>query len=90
MCTCVSEEGGDGEGAVSGALSLLSYTLRLLEPLDEKKKFTFGSEILEMYFLISRTNSFAKLLPNHIASSAFLLLHISLRAMQFPMPVYLL
>ena len=28
MCTCVSEEGGDGEGAGSEAPSLLSYTLR--------------------------------------------------------------
>ena len=28
LCTCVSEEGGDGEGAVSEAPSLLSYTLR--------------------------------------------------------------
>jgi hypothetical protein len=28
LCTCVSEEGGDGEGADSEAPSLLSYTLR--------------------------------------------------------------
>ena len=28
LCTCVSEEGGDGESAGSEALSLLSYTLR--------------------------------------------------------------
>ena len=27
FCVCVSEEGGDGEGAVSEAPSLLSYTL---------------------------------------------------------------
>jgi hypothetical protein len=27
LCVCVSEEGGDGEGADSGAPSLLSYTL---------------------------------------------------------------
>ena len=26
MCTCVSEEGDDGEGAGSEAASLLSYT----------------------------------------------------------------
>jgi hypothetical protein len=28
LCTCVSNEGGDGEGADSEASSLLSYTLR--------------------------------------------------------------
>jgi hypothetical protein len=28
LCTCVSEEGGDGEGAGAEAKSLLSYTLR--------------------------------------------------------------
>jgi len=28
MCACVSEEGGDGEGADSETTSLLSYTLR--------------------------------------------------------------
>jgi hypothetical protein len=28
LCTCVSEEGGDGEGEISEAPSLLSYTLR--------------------------------------------------------------
>ena len=27
LCTCVSEEGGDGESAGSKALSLLSYTV---------------------------------------------------------------
>ena len=30
LCTCVSEEGGDGESAGSEALSLLSYTLRFV------------------------------------------------------------
>ncbi len=28
LCTCVSEEGGDGEGTDSEAPSLLSYTTR--------------------------------------------------------------
>ena len=28
LCTCVSEEGDDGEAARSGTSSLLSYTLR--------------------------------------------------------------
>jgi hypothetical protein len=28
LCTCVSEEGGDGEGTDSEVVSLLSYTLR--------------------------------------------------------------
>ncbi len=28
LCTCVSEEGWDGESVASEALSLLSYTLR--------------------------------------------------------------
>jgi hypothetical protein len=28
LCTCVIEEGGDGEGAGTEASSLLSYTLR--------------------------------------------------------------
>ena len=30
LCTYVSEEGGNGEGADSKALSLLSYTLRFV------------------------------------------------------------
>jgi hypothetical protein len=30
LCACVSEEGGDGEDAVSEAPSLLSYTLRYI------------------------------------------------------------
>jgi hypothetical protein len=28
LCTCVNEEGGDGEGVGTEATSLLSYTLR--------------------------------------------------------------
>jgi hypothetical protein len=28
LCTCVNEEGGDGEGAGTQTPSLLSYTLR--------------------------------------------------------------
>jgi hypothetical protein len=28
LCTCVTKEGGDGEGVVPEASSLLSYTLR--------------------------------------------------------------
>ena len=34
LCTCVSEEGGDGESAGSEALSLLSYTLRYVSLAD--------------------------------------------------------
>ena len=34
LCTCVSEEGGDGEGAGSEAPSLLSYTLRYVSLTD--------------------------------------------------------
>ena len=34
LCTCVSEEGGDGESAGSEALSLLSYTLRYVSLTD--------------------------------------------------------
>jgi hypothetical protein len=34
LCTCVSEEGGDGEGAGSEASSLLSYTPRCEEGGD--------------------------------------------------------
>ena len=32
LCTFVSEVGGDGEGTVSEATSLLSYTLRYVSP----------------------------------------------------------
>ena len=34
LCTCVSEEGGDGESAGSEAPSLLSYTLRYVRLAD--------------------------------------------------------
>jgi hypothetical protein len=34
LCTCVSEEGGDGEGADSEALSLLSYKLRYVSLVE--------------------------------------------------------
>jgi hypothetical protein len=34
MCACVSEEGGDGEGEISEASSLLSYTLRYVNLED--------------------------------------------------------
>jgi len=34
LCACVSEEGGDGEGSVSEAPSLLSYILRYVSLAD--------------------------------------------------------
>ena len=34
LCTCVNEEGGNGEGVGSEALSLLSYTLRYVSLSD--------------------------------------------------------
>ena len=34
LCTYVSEERGDGEGAGSEALSLLSYILKYIRPAD--------------------------------------------------------
>ena len=34
LCTCVSEEGGDGESVDSEELSLLSYTRRYVSPTD--------------------------------------------------------
>ncbi len=34
LCTCVSEEGGDGEGTGSEDLSLMSYTLTYVSLTD--------------------------------------------------------
>ena len=34
LCVCVSEEGGNGKGVVSGASSLLSYTLRYVSLVE--------------------------------------------------------
>ena len=34
LCTCVSEEGGDGESTGSEEISLLSYTLRYVSLTD--------------------------------------------------------
>ena len=34
LCTCVSEEGGDGEGPGSEGTSLLSYTLRYVSLVE--------------------------------------------------------
>ena len=38
LCTSVSEEGGDGEGADSEASSLLSYTLRYISLTVESSR----------------------------------------------------
>ena len=35
LCICVSEERGDGEGAGSRVLSLLSYTLKYISLAEE-------------------------------------------------------
>jgi hypothetical protein len=40
LCTCVSEEGGDGEGVGSEAPSLLSYTLRYVSLAELDKTST--------------------------------------------------
>jgi hypothetical protein len=42
LCTCVSEEGGDGEGAGSEAPSLLSYTLRYVSLAELGTLCQFG------------------------------------------------
>jgi hypothetical protein len=42
MCTCVSEDGGDGEGADSEAPSLLSYTLRYVSLAELGHVCQFG------------------------------------------------
>ncbi len=42
MCTYVNEEGGDGEGADSEDLSLLSYTLRYVSLADLDRLCQFG------------------------------------------------
>jgi hypothetical protein len=34
LCTCVNEEGGDGEGVDSSEPSLLSYTLRYISLVE--------------------------------------------------------
>ena len=41
LCTCVSEEGGDGESAGSEALSLLSYTRRYVSFAELGHVFQF-------------------------------------------------
>jgi hypothetical protein len=43
LCTCVSEEGGDGEGERSEAPSLLSYTLRYVSLAELVDVCPFGS-----------------------------------------------
>jgi hypothetical protein len=42
FCTCVNEEGGDGEGAVSEEPSLLSYTLRYVNLAELGNVFQTG------------------------------------------------
>ena len=42
LCTCVSEEGGDGEGESSEAPPLLSYTLRYVSLADVDHVCQFG------------------------------------------------
>ena len=42
LCTCVSEEGVDGESTVSQSLSLLSYTLRYVSLTDLVRLCQFG------------------------------------------------
>jgi hypothetical protein len=42
LCTCVNEEGGDGEGVVSEAPSLLSYTLIYVSLEDLGRACQFG------------------------------------------------
>ena len=44
MCTCVSEDGGDGEGADSEAPSLLSYTLRYVSLAELGHGDSLGGE----------------------------------------------
>jgi hypothetical protein len=38
LCTCMIEEGGDGEGENSEAPSLLSYTLRIVVYYESMKR----------------------------------------------------
>ena len=42
LCTCVSEEGGDGEGVGSEVPSLLSYTLRYVSLVELDTLCHFG------------------------------------------------
>jgi len=42
LCTCVSEEGNDGEGVVSEVSALLSYTLRYVSLADLDRFCQFG------------------------------------------------
>ena len=49
LCTCVNEERGDGESAVSEALSLLSYTRRYVRLVDfDRHGESAGSEALSL------------------------------------------
>jgi hypothetical protein len=41
-CACVSEEGGDGEGADSEESSLMSYTLRYVNLVELDHVYQFG------------------------------------------------
>ncbi len=60
LCTCVSEEGGDGESAGSEALYLLSYTLRYVSLADVDR---YGGESAgsEASSLLSYTLRFVSL-----------------------------
>jgi hypothetical protein len=50
LCTCVSEEGGDGEGVGSEESSLLSYTLRRLSPGRVAKTDALSSQVRSQVF----------------------------------------
>ena len=41
LCTCVSEEGGDGESAGSEVVSLMSYTLKYVSLADLARLYQF-------------------------------------------------
>ncbi len=62
LCTWVSEERGDGERAVSEALSLLSYTLRHVSLTDlDRHGESAGSEALSLMSYTLRYVSLADL-----------------------------
>ena len=62
LCTCVSEEGGDGESVDSEASSLLSYTLRYVRLTDlDRHGESAGSETLSLLSYTLRYDSLTDL-----------------------------
>ena len=63
MCTCVNEEGGDGEGVFSEPSSLLSYTLRYVNLAELGHVCQFGPRSLCISNGMHKFSMLAAILP---------------------------